>query len=83
MTAHADGQAAGSRLSGSVDIGSILTHLHIHRQFGIVDIHLHMGEGLVEIAAHPLAQLNRAHGEGFVGALGLHLKGLGSAHSIA
>ena len=80
--AHADGQAAGSGLGGGVDVGGILPHLHIHRQLRMVYIHLQVGIGLVELAAHPLAQLNRAHGEGLVGTLALHLEAAGRRQGL-
>ena len=75
VAAHADGQAAGGGFRRAVDIGRVLPYLQIDRQLRIVDVHGQMGKGVVERAAHPLAQLDGAHGEGFVGTLALHLEG--------
>ena len=77
VAAHADGQTACGGLRRTVDIGRVLADLQIHRQLRVMHVHDQMREGVVQRAAHPLAQLNAAHGEGLVGALALHLKGFG------
>ena len=81
--AHADGQAACGGLGGGVDIGGLLPDLHIHRQLRVVDVHRQVGEGLVQVSAHPLAQLDGAHGEGLVRPLALHLEAAGRRQGIA
>ena len=68
-------QTAGARLGIGVDIGRRVPHFQMDGQLGVVDIHLEVGVALVQLAAHPLGQLNGGHGEGLVGPLGLHLKG--------
>ena len=83
MAAHAEGQAAGGGFRRAVDVGRVLPHLHEHRQLRVVDVHLQVGEGVVERAAHPLAQLDAAHGEGLVRPLALHLEALGRGQRTA
>ena len=77
VATHTDGQAACGGLRRAMDIGRVLPHLQIHRQLRGVNVHRQVGEGVMQRAAHPLAQLDAAHGEGLVGALALHLEGLG------
>ena len=66
-----------------MDIGRVLANFHIHRQLRGVDIHLQMGKGVVEHPSHPLADLNGAHGEGFVRPLTLHLKAARLTETVA
>ena len=81
--AHADGQAACGRLRRGVDIRLLLPDLYIHRQVRVVNVHRQVGEGLVQVAAYPLAQLDGGHGEGLVCPLALHLEAPGRRQGIA
>ena len=83
VAAHTDGQAACGGLRRAMDIGRVLPHLQIHRQLRGVNVHRQVGEGVMQRAAHPLAQLDAAHGEGLVGALALHLEAAGRRQCIA
>ncbi len=75
--AHADGQAAGGAHSGGVDVSRILPDLDMDGELRVVNVHRQVGKGVVKLAAHPLAQLDGAHGEALVGPLRLHLEGPG------
>ena len=66
-----------------MDIGGLLPDLHIHRQLRVVDIHRQVGEGLMQVSAHPLAQLDGAHGEGLIRPLALHLEAAGRRQGAA
>ena len=48
----------------------------------MVDVHLQVVIGLMELPAHILAELDGGHGEGLVRPLGLHLKGAGGAELV-
>ena len=47
-----------------------------------MNVHRQVGEGVVQLAAHVLGQLDAGHGEGLVRPLGLHLEALGGAELI-
>ena len=81
--AHADGQAACGRLRRGVDIRRLLPDLYIYRQVRVVNVHRQVGEGLVQVAAYPLAQLDGGHGEGLVCPLALHLEAPGRCQGAA
>ena len=70
----AHGQAARPGLGLGVDIGGVVPDLDVDRQLRVVDVHLQVVVGLVELAAHILAELDGGHGEGFIRPLGLYLK---------
>lgn len=72
-------QAARPGLGLGVDVGGVVPHLDIHGELRVVDVHLQIVIGLVELAAHILAELDGGHGEGLVRPLGLHLEGFGGA----
>ncbi len=57
-------------------------HLDIDREIRVVDVHLQVVVGLVELTPHILADLDGGHGEGFIGPLGLHLEGAGGAELV-
>ncbi len=73
------GQAARPGLGLGVDVGGVVPHLDIHGELRVVHVHLQIVIGLVELAAHILAELDGGHGEGLVRPLGLHLEGFGGA----
>ena len=83
MAAHTQGQTARGALGGAVDVGRVLPYLDVHRQLRVVYVHRQVGEGVVERAAHPLAQLDAAHGERLVRPLALHLEALGGGERTA
>ena len=83
VAAHADGQTAGGGFGRAVNVGGILTDLHKHGQLGVVHVYLCIGEGFSQMAAHILAQLNGAEGEGLVGPLAFHFEAAGSTHGVA
>ena len=74
---HAHRQTACAGGGVGVDIGRKVTDLHVDHHVGVVHIGPQMLEGLVQLTAHKLGQLDGGHGEGLVGPLGLHLEGLG------
>ena len=80
--AHAHRQSAGAGHGGSVDIGVLLPNLHVHRQVRVVNVHGHGGEGLRQLAAHLLAQLDGVEAEGLVGPLALHLEAAGGGEGV-
>lgn len=63
VAAHTQGQTARGALGGAVDVGRVLPYLDVHRQLRVVYVHRQVGEGVVERAAHPLAQLDAAMGK--------------------
>ena len=45
-------------------------------------IHRQVGEGVLKLAAHPLAELDGGHGEALVRPLGLHLEAVGGGEGL-
>ena len=78
----AHGQAPRPGLGLGVDIGGVVPDLDVDRQLRVVDVHLQVVVGLVELAAHILAELDGGHGEGFICPLGLYLKGPGGPELV-
>ena len=77
MAAHAYRQTACTGHRGRVDVGVLFPNLHVDCQVRLVDIHRHVGEGLRQLAAHGLADLDGVQIKMLVRPLALHLKGSG------
>ena len=75
-------QAAGAGLGLGVDVSGVVPHFHVDGEFGMVDVHLQVVIGLMELPAHILAELDGGHGEGLVRPAGLYLKGAGGAELV-
>ena len=76
------GAIPGAGLGLGVDVSGVVPHFHVDGEFGMVDVHLQVIVGLVELAAHILAELDGGHGEGFICPLGLYLKGPGGPELV-
>ena len=77
VAAGADGQSTCTGDGGCMDVGELLTDLHVNRQVRLVDIHADAGESLCQLAAHGLGDLDGVEIEVLVRPLALHLEGLG------
>ena len=75
LAAHAHRQTAGALHRGTVDISRLFPDLYENRQVGMVNVHRHLGEQLVQLAAHRLGQLDGVQRIALVRPLALHLKG--------
>ena len=80
--ADAYGQSARAGIGVGVDVGGKVTHLQIDGDLRVVYVYLQVGEGILEVAAHRLGQLDGGHRKGLVRALGLHLEGLGGIELV-
>ena len=73
---HGDAARAGQLIG--VDIGALLPDLHGNGDLGLLHLYLEVMEAGKQVPAQLPADLRAFHREGFIAALGLHLKGAGS-----
>ena len=81
--AHTGGQATGTGFRRTMDISCQITNFHIDCVVRTMDIHLHIGMSLCQSTTDLLRELDGIQGEALVGALGLHLEGLGAIQLLA
>ena len=77
-SAGPDGDTARTGQLIGVDIGALLPDLHGNGDLGLLHLYLEVMEAGKQVPAQLPADLRAFHREGFIAALGLHLKGAGS-----
>ena len=80
VAAHRHASRAG--VGRGVDVGRVVAHLQMHDELRVIHVHLRLREGVRELAADVLAELDARQGEALVGALALDLEALCRAHGL-